>query len=146
MSTEGAIETQRLPCKLSASEREAKNEALVRLEQERSTQEAEKKAWVSEKNAQLKQTRAQIDQTVKELHEGVELRDVEVETVYRFGENKVEYVRRDTSDVVSSREMDAFDRQENLPDPDMLPPPQKPKPRRRKKGHGELHDVPDSVA
>lgn len=145
MSKEGEIETQKLPCKLSPSEREAKNADLVRLEQERSTQEAEKKAWVSKKNAQLKQTRAQIDQTVKELHEGTELRDVEVETVYRFGENRVDYVRRDTQGVVSSRDMDAYDRQESLPDPEMLPPPAKPQKRTRRK-RGELVDVPDSVA
>lgn len=143
---EGEIETQKLPCKLSPSEREAKNESLVRLEQERTAQEAEKKAWVSEKNAALKQTRAAIDQTVKELHEGAELRDVEVEQVYHYDNGKVDSVRRDTDEVISSREMDAFDRQETLPgDDDLLPPPKRPQKRTRKK-HGQLSDVPDQSA
>lgn len=144
MSKEGEIETQKLPCKLTASEREAKTAELVRLEQERSAQEADKKAKVAEMNAQLKQTRAQIDERVKELDEGTELRDVEVEAVYKYGENRVDYVRRDTGDVVQSREMDAFDRQESLPDPDLHPPPSKPQRRTRKKKHGELSDVPEA--
>lgn len=138
------IETQKLPCELTASEREAKNAELVRLELQESHQKADKKAKVAVMNGELKQTRASIDQLAKELSEGTELRDVEVEAVYKYGENRVDYVRRDTGDVVQSREMDAFDRQESLPDPDLHPPPSKPQRRTRKKKHGELSDVPEA--
>lgn len=145
---EDAIETQKLPCKLSQSEREAKTADLVRLEQERSAQEAAKKAKVAEMNALLKQTRAQIDERVKELDEGAEVREVPVRADYDYEAKRVSYVRTDTDETISSREMDSFDLQERLPghEQDVLPPPAKPKPRKPRKKHGELSDVPDQTA
>lgn len=139
------LDTQRLPCKLTAPEREAKTAELVRLEQDRSAQEAAKKAKVAEMNAQLKQVRAQIDERVKELDEGAEVREVQVRADYDYEAKRVSYVRTDTDEVISSREMDQFDLQERLPvDGDLLPPPPKPQKRQRKKKHGELTDVDDA--
>jgi hypothetical protein len=143
---EGEIETQKLPCKLTQGERELKTQELVRLEQDERAKKDTKKAAVAVMNGDLKQVRADIDERVKELHEGTELRDVEVEQVYHYDKSKVDSVRRDTGEVISSREMDSYDRQETLPgDEDLLPPPKKPQKRNRKK-RGELTDVPDSVA
>jgi hypothetical protein len=144
----GEVETRKLDCKLTQSEREAKTQELVRLEQDRSTKEAAKKASVAEMNASLKQVRAEIDARVKELDEGAEVREVEVEAVYDYEAKRVDYLRRDTGAVVSSRDMDAYDLQEQLPghEKDVLPPPAKPQKRSRKKKHGELNDLPDNVA
>lgn len=143
-NAEGEITTERLPCKLTAEERELKTQELVRLEQDEHAKKAAKKAAVAVMNGELKQVRADIDERVKELHEGAELRDVEVEQVYHFDRGTVDSVRRDTGEVISTRDMDAYDRQETLPgDEDLLPPPKKPQRRRRKK-HGELQDAPDA--
>lgn len=144
--SEGEIEIQRLPCKLSPSERDAKDAELVRLTLHEARQKEDKKAKVSEMNAQLKQTRSSIEQTAKELDEGVELRDVEVELVYDYGVKKVFSKRRDTDETLHERDMESADLQETLPDEDFLPPPEKPKPRRRSKKHGQLTDVPDQSA
>jgi Asp-tRNA(Asn)/Glu-tRNA(Gln) amidotransferase A subunit family amidase len=144
----GEVETRKLDCQLSPSERDAKTADLVRLEQAESKQKAAKKEAVSEMNAQLKQVRAQIDQVVKELDEGAEVREVEVEAVFDYEAKRVDYLRRDTGAVVSSRDMDSYDLQEQLPghEQDVLPPPSKPQKRSRKKKHGELNDLPDNVA
>jgi hypothetical protein len=141
----GETELRKLDCKLTQSEREAKTAELVRLEQERSKAEAEKKAKVAEMNASLKQVRAQIDERVKELDEGAEVREVEVEAVFDYEAKRVDYLRRDTGAVVSSRDMDAYDLQELLPghEEDVLPPPQQPQKRTRRK-RGELSDVPEA--
>jgi len=146
VSKEGEIETQKLACKLTPSERELKTQELVRLENKRKAQEADKKAKVAEMNAQLKQVRAQIDERVKELDEGAEVREVEVESIYDYEAKRVDTKRRDTGEVISSREMDSFDLQEKLPghEQDVLPPPSKPQKRTRKK-RGELTDVPDAT-
>lgn len=143
MSKEGEIDVQKLPCRLTASEREAKTAELVRLEQERSAQEAAKKAKVAEMNAQLKQTRAQIDERVKELDEGTELREVPVRADYDYEAKRVSYVRTDTDEEISSREMDSYDLEQKLPFDD-LPPPARPQKRTRKTKHGELRDVGDA--
>jgi hypothetical protein len=145
MSKEDTIDKQKLLCKLTDGEREQKTAELVRLEQEEAQQKAAKKASVSEMNAQLTQVRADIDQHVKELAEGAELREVEVEAKYLYDVKRVEYRRRDTGEVISSREMDSYDLQEDLPGEDLLPPPSKPQKRTRKK-RGELTDVPDQTA
>lgn len=142
---EEPVDVQRLPCKLSQSEREAKTAELVRLEMERSTQEAAKKAKVAELNAQLKQTRAQIDERVKELDEGTEVREVPVRADYDYEAKRVAYVRTDTDAEISSRDMDAYDLQETLPSEDLLPPPAKPQ-RRTKRKPGELSDAPPDGA
>lgn len=117
-------EQQKLPCKLSQSDIDRKTEELVRLEQEEAAKKAEKKATVAERNAQLKQTRASIDQRVKELSDGSELRDVDVEVRFDFKAKVVRYVRLDTGEEVQRRDMDSFDLQENMHyEGDLLPPP-----------------------
>jgi hypothetical protein len=140
----GETELRKLDCKLTQSEREAKTQELVRLEQDRSTKEAAKKASVAEMNASLKQVRAEIDARVKELDEGAEVREVEVEAVFDYEAKRVDCLRRDTGATVSSRDMDAY---ELLPghEEDVLPPPQQPQKRTRRK-RGELSDVPDQSA
>lgn len=143
---EGDIETQKLPCKLTAEDRERKTEELVRLEQDEASQKAAKKASVAGMNSALKQVRAQIEERVKELADGAEVREVQVKAVYRYQEKQVDYVRVDTGAVVQSRPMDAYDLQEELPGADPLPPPSQPQKRGRKRKHGELNDVPDQTA
>lgn len=137
---EGEIETRKLPCQLTASEITGKTADLVRLEQDEAKKKLEKKEYVAEMNAQLKQMRADINGIVKELDEGAEIRDVEVETRYDYAASVVEYVRRDTQEVVSSREIDAFDRQETL-DEDVLPAPKRPQKRSPRRKHGTLTSV-----
>jgi hypothetical protein len=141
----GEVETRKLDCKLTQSEREAKTQELVRLEQDEAGRKADKKTTVAELNAQLKRVRAQIDQVVKELDEGAEVREVEVEAVFDYEAKRVDCLRRDTGAVVSSRDMDAYDLQEQLPghEKDVLPPPAKPQKRTRRK-RGELSDVPEA--
>jgi hypothetical protein len=112
---------------------------LVRLEQDEQAAKLAKKESVAEMNAGLKQTRASIDKLVKELDEGAEVREVEVETRYDYAAKAVEYVRCDTQEIIASREMDSFDLQESLPE-DVLPPPQRPQKRQRRK-HGTLTDA-----
>jgi hypothetical protein len=138
----GEVETRKLDCKLTQSEREAKTQELVRLERDEAGRKADKKTTVAELNAQLKQVRAQIDQVVKELDEGAEVREVEVEAAFDYEAKRVDYLRRDTGAVVSSRDMDAYDLQQTIPE-DVLPPPSKPQ-KRTKKKHGELQDVDDA--
>lgn len=139
----GEVETRKLDCQLTDSERHAKTVELVRLEQDESKQKAAKKAAVSGMNADLKAVRASIDEIVKQLDEGAEVREVEVEAVYDYEAKRVDYVRRDTGATVSSRDMDQFDLQELLPghDGDALPPPAQPQKRARKRKHGELTDL-----
>jgi hypothetical protein len=137
------VETQKLACALTPEDRERKSADLVRLELEESAKKAEKKALVAGVNSELKLLRADIDKLAKELHEGEEVREVEVEAVFDYEAKRVEYKRRDTGVVIDSREMDAFDLQESLPSEDLLPPPSKPQKRTRKK-RGELTDVPDA--
>jgi hypothetical protein len=138
----GEVETRKLDCKLTQSEREAKTQELVRLERDEAGRKADKKTTVAELNAQLKQVRAQIDQVVKELDEGAEVREVEVEAAFDYEAKRVDHLRRDTGAVVSSRDMDAYDLQQTIPE-DVLPPPSKPQ-KRTKKKHGELQDVDDA--
>jgi hypothetical protein len=123
-------EMQKLPCKLTADDITRKTQELVQLEQSEALQKAGKKAKVSELNAQLKQVRADIEQRVKELSDGTEMREVEVEAQFDNATKKVRYVRLDTNEEVSARDMDAFDLQENFAyEGDALPPPAKPQPR-----------------
>ena len=135
------VVVQNLACKLTPGERESKTAELVRLEQDEAAQKAAKKNKVAEMNAGLKLVRADIEARVKELADGEETREVEVETRFDYDAKRVRYVRRDTGDEIDSREMDSYDLQENLPDPDLHPPPQKPKPRKPRKKHGQLTDV-----
>ena len=146
MGKEGDVDVQKLPCQLTADERELKTQELVRLEQDEAKQKAAKKAAVAVMNGDLKSVRAQIEERVKELAEGTEVREVQVKAVYRYQEKQVDYVRVDTGAVVQSRPMDAYDLQEELPGADPLPPPSQPQKRTRKKKHGELNDVPDQTA
>lgn len=146
MSKDEVIDTQKLPCKLTQSERESKTAELVRLEQDESKRKAAKKAAVAVMNGDLKQVRASIDQIVKELDEGLEVREVQVRADYDYEAKRVSHVRTDTEEVISSREMDSFDLQENLPSEDLLPPPKQTQKRARKKKHGELNDIPDQIA
>lgn len=145
MSKQGDVETRKLACQLTQDERESKTQELVRLEQEEAAKKAEKKATVSGLNAGLKLVRADIEARVKELAEGEEVREVEVETVFDYEAKRVDYKRRDTGAVISSRDMDSFDLQQDLPSEDLLPPPAKPKPRKPRRKHGELSDVPDAT-
>lgn len=145
MSKEGDIDVQKLACKLTQDERELKTQELVRLEQAESKQKAAKKAAVAVMNGDLKQARASIDEIVKQLDEGTEVREVEVEAVFDYEAKRVEYRRRDTGETISTREMDAFDLQQTLPSEDLLPPPSKPQKRKPRKKHGELQDIPDNA-
>lgn len=140
MTTNDAVDVQRLACVLTDAERKAKSDELVQAELQESRQKAEKKAEMSARNAALKETRCRIDQLAKELDEGAEMREVPVRADYDYDAKRVSYVRTDTDEVIDSREMDQFDLQERLPghEQDVLPPPK----RQRKKKHGELTDVP----
>ena len=144
----GETETRKLACKLTQSEREAKTQELVRLEQDEALKKAAKKASVAEMNAGLKLVRAEIEERVKELAEGEETREVEVKAVFDYEAKRVDTVRLDTNQVVSSRDMDAYDLQEQLPghEQDVLPPPSVPQKRRKSRKHGQLSDVPDQTA
>lgn len=139
------VDVQKLPCSLTADDRERKLRELVRLEQEEKQQKEAKKASVTEMNAALKLVRGDIDTIVKELHEGAETREVPVKAVFRYQEKLVDYVRTDTNEVIDSRPMDNQDLQETLPGADPLPPPSKPQ-KRKKKPHGQLNDIPDQSA
>lgn len=138
------VETEKLACKLTPEDRERKSADLVRLELEESAKKAEKKALVSGVNSELKLLRADIDKLAKELSEGEEIREVPVETVFDYEAKRVDYKRRDTGQVISSRDMDSHDLQGTLPSEDLLPPPSQPQKRSRKKKHGELNDAPDA--
>ncbi len=147
MGKQGEVDVQKLSCKLTPEERERKTQELVHLEQDEAAQKAAKKAKVAEMNAGLKLVRADIEERVKELSEGAEVREVEVEAVYDYEAKRVDYKRRDTGETIQSREMDSFDLQEKLPghEGSVLPPPAKPKPRKPRKKHGELSDVPSEA-
>lgn len=123
-------EMQKLPCKLTSSDRDRKTSELVRLEQEEAKKKVEKKLATAKVNAELKETRAAIEQNVRELSEGTELREVEVEARYDTTIKRVIYVRLDTNEEVEARDMDAFDLQDNFAfEGDVLPPPANPQPR-----------------
>jgi hypothetical protein len=127
-------EMQQLPCKLTAADLENKMHNLVRLEQEESKQKAVKKAEVAAKNAELKLLRSSIDEIVKQLDEGTEMREVEVEARFDYTTHRVTYVRLDTHEEVEARDMDNFELQENIHfEGDLLPPPAHPMPKRGRK-------------
>jgi hypothetical protein len=130
MGNKNHVEDQELPCPLSQEDRERKGRELVALETQEAKKKLEKKAQTSRMTADLKTVRIDIDKIVKELDSGTELRKVKVETRFDFDASKVEYVRLDTEQVIQTRDMDSFDRQENLAyEGDALPPPKKPQPK-----------------
>jgi len=130
MAKKKQTEMQKLPCKLTAEDRERKSGELVRLEREESKRKLDKKSKVSELNAELKQVRAQIDQVVEDLEKGTELREVQVEARLDHETKKVRYIRLDTEEEIQARDMDLFDATDNPNfEGDVLPPPSKPQPR-----------------
>jgi hypothetical protein len=144
MRDEDNVLTRELTCKLSTEERDNKSAELVRLELDEAQKKADKKAEVAVMNGDLKLIRSRIDKLCKELNEGEETREVPVKAVFRYQERKVDYVRTDTNEVVSSRDMDNYDLEQALPFGDGVDLPAPKKPQKRKRKHGELTDAGDA--
>jgi len=105
---------ERLPCTLSSSEKARKSDELAREIAHRKALETEKGLVARGLADKLKESGRRIDDLAEEVRTGVELRDVKCSTVKDFEHNVVHTRRLDTKEIVSSRPMQAGERQADL--------------------------------
>lgn len=106
------MDYQKLPCALSVDERASKSEELAREIRRRAELELQKATEVRRLADLIKRAGQRILDLGEEVRTGVEVRDVPVAQEKRAG--RLEVVRTDTGEVVSSRPLTAEERQMSL--------------------------------
>src|SRR6188768_2886891 len=98
---------EQLECKLDAGERADKADELARAVQTFERLEFEKKAATAKYAKALKDTRRSIEELGGMVRTGVEMRDVPVKREVRG--MRLETIRTDTYEVISSRPLEAHE-------------------------------------
>jgi hypothetical protein len=105
---------EKLPCILSASERARKADELAREVSHHGALELEKSLTAKALGEKLKESDRKIRDLAESIRNGSELREVKCTTVKDFEHNVVHTRRLDTKEIVSSRPMQAGERQQEM--------------------------------
>lgn len=106
------MDYQKLPCALSVDERASKSDELAREIRRRTELEMQKATETRRLGDLIKRAAQRILDLGEEVRTGVEVRDVPVTHEKRAG--RLEVVRTDTGEVVSTRPLTAEERQMSL--------------------------------
>lgn len=96
---------QSIQFKLTAKEKDERNESHTRVWKEIGSLELEKKIFNDNKNAEIKEKKAEFDELMRAMEKGTEDREVRVGLFPVFTKNIVYTVRLDTDEIVSERTM-----------------------------------------
>jgi hypothetical protein len=105
---------EKLPCTLSASEKARKSDELAREVSRHAALELEKSLTAKALGEQIKVSDRKITDLAEQIRTGVENREVKCSTEKDFVHNVVHTRRLDTKEIVSSRPMQAGERQAEL--------------------------------
>jgi hypothetical protein len=104
-----------LPVELTDDEKVKKGHKAGSLKKAIAKVRAEMKLATADHKEQLKQHQANLDGILDDLETGTEVRSVECFERQDFAKKKAEVVRTDTSEVVESRSLSAFELQTKVP-------------------------------
>lgn len=105
---------ERLPCRLSAQEKDIKSDQMAAKHGEIGQLEAAKKSAMSSYTSSIKQKQTELAQLAEEIRRGEEIRPVECVEVPRYGDLMVDLKRLDNGQIVSNRPMHPRERQSAL--------------------------------
>lgn len=105
---------ERLPCKLSAAEKELKADALAHAVNKRDALTLEKSIEAQRIAKEIKECDRKIGDLAEEVRNGVEYRHIRVTERKDFARNVVEVIRTDTHEVCGQRAMTANERQAEM--------------------------------
>ena len=105
---------EKLPCTLSASELRRKADELAREVSHHAALELEKSLTAKALGEKIKNSDRKIVELAEQIRTGTEQREVKCTTVKDFEHNVVHTRRLDTKEIVSSRPMQAGERQAEL--------------------------------
>lgn len=103
-----------LPCKMTAAEVALKSAQMAAKLEEMGTLEAKKKSVTTQLAEEIKEVREQLNYVGREVRTGLEYRPVTCIEEADFATSKVDLVRTDTGEVVSTRVMHPDERQQVL--------------------------------
>lgn len=105
---------QSLPVPLTPAEVAAKSRELARLVQDKNAKEEERTQAAQQFSADIKDMVKRQNELARQIDNGQEWRDIDVEEVKNYETKTVDIVRKDTNEIVSSRGMTPEERQETL--------------------------------